>query len=101
MASTRKSTKRTAGTKRRGAKRAPKKRSARKAPSKRRAEPGSPRPTKTTRLKRKAKKGLRAAREGLDRVRQVGEKTWEALKSTTGQVIDDVRDRLGEDSRRE
>jgi hypothetical protein len=99
MASTRKSTKRAAGTKRRGAKRASKKGSARKAGSKGRSAAGGPRSTTTTGLKRKAKKGLRAAREGLERVRQVGEKTWEALKSTTGQVIDDVKDKLGEGSR--
>ncbi len=97
MATTRKSTKR-AGKKRRGAKRASaKKRSTRKTASRRgtkAAKRGSRKPT----LKRRAKKGLRVAREGLDTVRQAGERTWEVLKSTTSQVVDGVRERLGEDS---
>ena len=100
MASTRKSTKRTARTKRGRAKTTAKKRSA-KATSKGRAKAGGTGSTRSTGLKRKAAKGLRAAREGLDRVRQVGEKTWEALRSTTGQVIGDVRDKLSEDPGRD
>jgi len=42
---------------------------------------------KTTALKRRAKKGLKAARGGLDSVLQAGKKTWETLKTTTANVI--------------
>jgi hypothetical protein len=73
------------GKKRSSAKRSSaKKRPARKAASKRRAKT---RASRSTTLKRKARKGLRAAR-------QVGEKTWEALKSTTAQVVEGVRERI-------
>jgi hypothetical protein len=82
--------------KRKSAKRASaKKRPARKAAAKGR---GRGRAAKTATLKRTARKGLRAAREGIDTVRQAGEKTWEALKSTTTQVVEGVRDRLGDES---
>ncbi len=97
MASTRKSTKR-AGKKRSGAKRTTaRKRSTRKTASRRRSKVtkrGARKPT----LKRRATKGLKVAREGLDTVRQAGERTWEVLKSTTSQVVDGVRERFGEDS---
>jgi hypothetical protein len=92
MAPTRKSAKRTTGKKRSGAKRSAKTRPARKAASKRRAKKVGARAVKKSNLKRKAKKGLRVAREGLDTVRQAGEKTWQVLKSTTTQVMDGVRD---------
>lgn len=73
------------GKKRKSAKRSSaKKRPARKAASKRRAKT---RVSRSTTLKRKARKGLRAAR-------QAGEKTWEALKSTTAQVVEGVRERI-------
>lgn len=96
MAATRrKSTKRSAGKKRSTAKRSPaKKRPAGKATSKRRTKGRSSK--KTTGLGRTARKGLRAARGGIDTVRQAGEKTWEALKSTTAQVVGGVKGRLGE-----
>jgi len=42
---------------------------------------------KTTGLKRQAKKGLKAARGGLDSVLRAGKKTWEKLKTTTTDVI--------------
>jgi hypothetical protein len=51
-------------------------------------------------LKRKAQQGLRVAKGGINTVRQAGEKTWEALKSTTAHVVEGVRDRLGDDSDR-
>jgi len=38
-------------------------------------------------LKRQAKKGLKAARGGLDSVLRAGKKTWEKLKTTTTDVI--------------
>jgi hypothetical protein len=82
MAATRKSTKRTAGKKRSSAKRS----STKKRPKSK--------ALKTTALKRKARKGLRAAKGGIESVRQAGEKTWETLKSTTAQVVEGVRDRI-------
>jgi hypothetical protein len=82
MAATRKSTKRTAAKKRSSAKRSStKKRPKSKAP-------------KTTALQRQARKGLRAAKDGIETVRQAGEKTWETLKATTAQVVEGVRDRI-------
>lgn len=98
MAATRKSAKRAAGKKRKSAKRSSaKKRSARKAAPKGRARRRVP---KTAALKRTAKKGLRAAREGIDTVREAGEKTWGVLKSTTTQVVEGVKDRFADESDR-
>jgi hypothetical protein len=102
MASTRKSAKARTGKKRSGAKRgsartrssSAKKRSTRKAASRRAAKRASRKAT----LKRRAKQGLQAARGGLKTVRRAGERTWEALRSTTAQVVEGVKDRL-EDSR--
>lgn len=92
MAATRKSTKRAAGKKRSSAKRSStKKRPTRKAASRGRTKS---RALKTTTLKRNARKGLRAAKGGIDTVRQAGEKTWEALKSTTAHVVEGVRERI-------
>jgi hypothetical protein len=42
---------------------------------------------RTISLKRRAKKGLKAARGGLGRVVKAGKKTWEKLKSTTANVM--------------
>jgi hypothetical protein len=103
MAPTRKSAKRSAGKKRSGAKRASarkrpssaKKRSTRKNAGSRVAKRGG----RKTSLKRRAQKGIKAARGGLETVVQAGERTWEALRSTTAQVVEGVKDRLGEDSR--
>jgi hypothetical protein len=97
MAATRKSAKKTTRKKRSGAKRSSaKKATPRKRASKRRTKAGATRAPKKSSLKRKANKGLRVAREGLGTVREAGEKTWEVLKSTTAQVMDGVRDKLGE-----
>jgi hypothetical protein len=89
------------GKKRGSAKRSSaKKQSARKAASRGRGKKAASggrtktRASKTTKLQRKARRGLRAARGGIDTVRQAGEKTWEALKSTTAQVVEGVRDRI-------
>jgi hypothetical protein len=85
--------------KRRPAKRtsAKKKRPARAA-AKRRTKA---RATRTKSLKKSARRGLRAARGGIDTVRQAGEKTWEALKSTTSQVVEGVKERFGDDTDRD
>jgi hypothetical protein len=100
MAATRKSAKRAAGKKRKSAKRSSaKKRPARKAAAKGRARRGTAKGAALKRTaKRTAQKGLRAAREGIDTVRQAGEKTWGVLKSTTTQVVEGVKDRFGEES---
>jgi hypothetical protein len=105
MAPTRKSAKRASRKKGKTARRgAATKRPARKAAGRRQGRT-TRRGGKTARrrataksLKRRAKQGLAVAREGLDTVRQAGERTWETLKSTTSQVVEGVRDRLGEDS---
>ncbi len=87
MAATRKSAKRSAAKKRATAKRpSSKKPPARKSNSKRRGKKSGP--AKTTTLKRQAKKGLKAARGGLDSVLQAGEKTWASLKTTTTNVME-------------
>jgi hypothetical protein len=89
MAATRKSAKRSPAKKRAAAKRpSPTKKPVRKSSSKRRSKktPAS----KATGLKRQAKKGLKAARGGLDSVMQAGGKTWKSLKSTTANVVEGV-----------
>ena len=108
MAPTRKSAKR-AGKKRSGAKRASAKRASakkrptrkaatRKAASRRRSPKTTKRSTRTLALKRRAEQGLKAARGGLDTVKEAGERTWEVLKSTTSHVVEGVKERLAEDS---
>ena len=108
MAPTRKSAKRRTGKKRAGAKRAKAtRRPARKSGSRRgktaqrtgrKSTSRKSTSKKSTALKRRAAQGIQAARGGLDTVRQAGERTWEVLKSTTAQVVEGVRDRMGEDS---
>ena len=72
MAATRKSAKRST----------PKKRPAGKRQSAKKKSKGKAATPKATQLKRKARKGLKAARGGLDTVLQAGEKTWKKLKAT-------------------
>ena len=87
MAATRKSAKRRAPKKRSAAKRpSSKKRPSRKSSPKRRAKKSAA--PRTISLKRRAKKGLKAARGGLGNVLQVGEKTWKTLKTTTVNVME-------------
>jgi hypothetical protein len=40
-------------------------------------------------------KALKAARAGLGSMLQAGEKTWKKLKSTTTEVVQDVKETLG------
>jgi hypothetical protein len=97
MAATRKSAKRAAKKKRAGAKRgSAKKRPVRKAASRRAGKTRRTGARRTAKLKGKAKKGLKVAREGLDTVKEAGEKTWDILKSTTSQVVEGVRGKLGQ-----
>jgi hypothetical protein len=100
MAATRKSTKRSKGKRATGKKRVSSKRSgarksaksrSRKTTAKRLSKAGTARATS---LKRTARQGLRAARDGIDTVKLAGEKTWEALKSTTAQVVEGVKDTI-------
>jgi hypothetical protein len=83
--------------KRGSAKRSSAKKRPAKAAAKRRTKSKA---TKTRSLKKTARKGLRAARGGIKTVRQAGEKTWEALRSTTAQVVEGVKDKFGDDSDR-
>jgi hypothetical protein len=102
MAATRKSAKRTTRKKRSGARRASaKKRPVRKPGSKRGSKKNSTRSRRRTNLKGKAQKGLRVARQGMDTVRQAGERSWEVLKSTAGQVVEGVRGKLSQNPDRD
>jgi hypothetical protein len=87
MAATKKSAKRSATKKRTSAK--ARKKSAAKSSSRRASS-----------TKAKARKGLKAARAGLGSVIQAGGKTWKSLKSTTAQVVEDVKGKLAGDARR-
>jgi hypothetical protein len=78
-----------------------KKRTAKRATAKKRAgaKPASKRRTKRTAKKasssKKRTKRARSARGPLDSVRVAGEKTWEALKSTTAQMVEGVKGTFG------
>jgi hypothetical protein len=102
--SARKSAKRTAGKKsgRRGAS-AQKKATRAKAASRRSGPKAKkatrPRGTSAATLKKRAAEGLRVARGGVETVKQAGDKLWDSLRSTTAQVVEGVKDRLGEDER--
>jgi hypothetical protein len=81
MAATKKSAKRSAGkksspTKKKGTKR---KKAAR---------------GRATALKRRARKGLGAARDGFDSVLEAGGKTWRTLKNTTALMVEGVKETL-------
>lgn len=95
MAATRKSAKRTAGKKRSSAKRSSAKKSTGgKASSKRRTKGPA---KKVGKLKKKARKAVRAARGPINTVLDAGGKTWEALKSTTAQMVEGVKGTFGGD----
>jgi hypothetical protein len=95
MAATRKSAKRrTAKKTATGAKRAARKRATgRKRSSTKSARRSRSGRVSVPKLKRKARRGLGMAKEGLDTVRKAGGKAWKTLKSTTTQIIDNVRDK--------
>ena len=75
-----------------------KKRTAKRASAKR---AGAKRRTKSTAKKpsrvKKRTSRARSARRTLKRVRIAGEKTWEALKSTTAQMVEGVKGTFGTD----
>jgi hypothetical protein len=81
-----------------------KKRTGKKATAKKRAgaTPASKRRTKSTAKKASTsrKKSTRARSRGaLTSVRDAGEKTWKALKSTTTQVVEGVKGTFGTEER--
>jgi hypothetical protein len=92
MAATKKSAKRSAAKKGPAKRRSGKKKAAGKSASKRAAKRAAA--PKATRLKRRARKGLKAARGGINTVLQAGGKTWKTLKSTTAHVVEGVKDTL-------
>lgn len=94
MVATKKSAKRGAAKTGPAAKRksGKKKKSAGRSASKRAANKAAA--PKTTRLKRQARKGLKAARSGINTVLQAGGKTWKTLKSTTAHVAEGVKETL-------
>jgi hypothetical protein len=68
----------------------PAKKSARKSSSKR----GRKSTAKSAGSRRATRKRPKAA-GGLETVRQVGERTWETLKSTTAHVVEGVKETFG------
>jgi hypothetical protein len=79
----------------------PKKRTAKRATGRKRAgaKTAAKRRTKSGAKKTSSakKRATRAARGTLKTVRDAGEKTWEALKSTTAQVVEGVKGTFGTD----
>jgi hypothetical protein len=49
-------------------------------------------------VRRRARQGVEVAKEGLERAKELGEKTWDTVKSATADVVHSVRQRLGNDS---
>lgn len=91
MAATKKPAKRSASRKRPQPKRkGSKKKSARKSSSKTSSKKTSA--ARAPGLQRRAGKGFKPVRGGLDSVLQAGEKTWETLKTTTAQMVEGVRE---------
>jgi hypothetical protein len=98
---TRKKARRTT-SKRRGAKRA----SARGKGSRRKsaARPRARKRVKkridraTSAVRRRARQGVEVAKEGLGKVKELGEKTWGTVKSATGGVVQSVKGRLTTDA---
>lgn len=105
MATTRKSAKRAAGKKSGGRKTSARTKTTRKKTASRRSgskakKAARPRRKSASTLRKRAAEGLRAARGGVETVKQAGDKLWDSLRSTTSQVVGGVRDRLGEDAER-
>jgi hypothetical protein len=79
----------------------PKKRTGKRATAKGRtgakavSKGGKKRATKKTAGSRKRATAKRPARGALDSVRVAGEKTWQALRSTTAQMVEGVKDTFG------
>jgi hypothetical protein len=96
MAATRKSAKR---TKKRAGKRASgSRRAGAKSASKRRTKSAAKKSSGSNKKASGSKKrATRAARRTLKTVRTAGEKNWEALKSTTAQVVEGVKGTFGAD----
>lgn len=77
------------------------KKSAKRSPAKKRPAAKTSRSkkpagkAKAATSKRRPRKASTRAKGGLDTVRQVGEKTWKTLKSTTAQVVEGVKETFG------
>lgn len=92
MAARKKSAKRTSTKKRPAARSSRSKKPARKAAPKSGSKKSA---AKAAGSKPRSRKASKTARGGLDTMRQVGEKTWETLKSTTAQVVEGVKETFG------
>jgi hypothetical protein len=83
-----------------------KKRAAKKATAKKRAgarpqaKGGRKSLAKKTSSSKKRTKRARSARGPMDSVRVAGEKTWKALKSTTAQMVEGMKDTFGSEENR-
>ena len=95
MAATRKSASRSASKKRLTAK---KKGSTKTSAKSARTKTKKTGRGKTTALRRRARKGLSAARDGFDSVLEAGGKTWRTLKNTTAHLVDGVKESLASDA---
>ena len=72
------------------------KKSAKRSSAKKRPAAKSSRSKKSAPKAKAARRKLKKrATGGLNTVRQVGEKTWTTLKSTTAQVVEGVKDTFG------
>jgi len=52
----------------------------------------------TKAVRRRARQGVEVAKEGLGKVKELGEKTWGTVKSATAGVVQSVKQRLATDS---
>jgi hypothetical protein len=52
----------------------------------------------TKAVRRRARQGVEVAKEGLGKVKELGEKTWGTVKSATAGVVQNVKQRLAADS---
>jgi hypothetical protein len=91
MAATRKSAKRSAGKKQTPAKKKGSSKASSKSARNKTKKAGRSKPSA---LKRTARKGLGAARDGFDSVLEAGGKTWRTLKNTTALMMEGVKDTL-------
>jgi hypothetical protein len=49
-------------------------------------------------VRRRARQGAKVAKEGLEKVKELSQKTWGTVKSATADVVQSVRHRLSSDS---
>jgi hypothetical protein len=51
-----------------------------------------------TAVRRRARQGVEVAREGFEKVKELGERTWGTVRSTTTDVVQSMKQRLANDS---